>query len=513
MKKNLSILLCSLFFVQKIYSDPATQVANLVQVLRTINQTQNTTAKKLNHASIQFDFNQLIKPYKTPAINKEIETTRNHINNAAETLLQIANKKITNVTAENFLITHIQPCYVQILNKSMYSSPFSKTPKFQIPSHLLATKELEYQMYDILNRIFVLWVLYNDIFNISDDQKIELEWPNAQLSALQWKQLTKEATNILWTSLNPSEKPTDGSHIFESINPKNETEDTVSKSSTSPVKVTQELHKKTEFLDVKPSNEQLEQVNKIFASFEKFLSSQKLTHEIFIKYDFNENLGLAITYLKLIQQKFENDEKLPEHTLLQEIKMLEKHFSQQMNTIYSNYFKKDFAGHFGNEFLVIKHKFAPKANGSIVPELSDSEAVALLTDLIVLWEIYQTLFPAKTIKLAYFNQKYNSQRWMTETSNAGFTMPEQFSEELQKSVTECLPMQPEIHLGKMQLSNAVQKIKAGITSTGSAIKVKAQITGSAVKETAQAAGGWFSSAWKSFKNYVTRHVEEEIDEL
>ncbi|MBP6892772.1 hypothetical protein KBB68_04310 [Candidatus Babeliales bacterium] len=411
MKKNLSILLYLLFFTHVTYSDTKIQIVKIAEVLSNVHKTFQTAPKRLNPKTIQFDFTQLTQPYQNPAINTEIATTRERIQNATETLLNITNKKIENISAEDFATKFIQPCYLYILEKSAYPSFMSKTPQFKINSNLPQSKNLEYQLYDALNRIFILWILYKDIFNISDDSTIKFEWPKAELSVLQWKQLTKNITNLLWTSLNPSAKPTDGSHIFKWVDQK----ETLSTSST-PTEATptpaiaakdvetkdepniSKFEKKSKFFELKPSLEEVEKAKQILTSFKNYITHKKLAHEIFVKYDFDENLGLAITYLSLIQEKFENDEKIPEDV----IKELKNKFIEQMNTIYSAYFKKDFAGHFGNEFLVIKHKFAPKTDGTNVPELSEPEAIILLTDLITLWEIYNTLLPDTTFQLSYF---------------------------------------------------------------------------------------------------------------
>ena len=498
MKKNLSILLCLLFFTQNIFpDDPATsQIKKLTNVLHEI--AQKAIAQQKYNKTIQLDFDELLKPFENKAFTPEISTTREKINKAATTLLKVANKQSTDINAKNFAQELIQPCYLPIVQGSI------KKQKLQIKGSLIENTQLEYQMYDILNRIFLLWRVTGLFLHIPNDQKIKLNWPDAELSISEWINLTKQAAQELWTSLNPSiqmaEKiKEEESRLLQEQKLKIETERKEQERKIAAAK--------EKFYNLKPSQEQLEQSKKIIDTFNKFLSSQKLNHEIFTKYAFNENLRLALTYLLLIQQKFENDEKVPENALLNEIEFLKIKFIEEMNTMYSNYFKKEFAGKIGNKFLVIKHQFKTKPKEPAIPNVPESEAVALLTDLIVLWEIYQTLFPEipnfpDIISLPYFNQKLSVQNWITTTGNAGFSIPGQFIEELQKSLSKSLPAQETIHLGKIKLSKAVQDLKNGITTIGAAIKESAQKTGEKIY-----------SIWESIKNYVTRHVEDEVDEL
>lgn len=506
MKKNLLILSYAIFFTQLVYCDTAEQIAKIAEVLHTVEHTKITEpqAKVIDPKEkylqlIKENVEQLSKPYSAPASNPHIKVTREKIELATSKILELSAKDISNINIEKLAQDVIQPCYAYIVKSSIYPSLFSKQQQLQLVSFEPANEQTELELYDILNRIFLVWHLTKLIFQIPNDYEIALQWPDAQLSINNWIQLTQDAAQKLWQSLDPAVQMAAAQQ--EELQKKS-------------LQKTNELSKiAQQFKDLQPSPDQLEQAKKVFASLIKFLSTQKLTHEIFTKYDFSENLGLALTHLQLIQQKFENDEKLPEHALFLEIKTLQNDFLQQMNKIYSNYFKKELAGHLGNKFLVVKHKFASKANGAAVPEMLQDDAVALLTDLIALWEIYTNLFPAlseKLIPLQHFNMSRSAQNWITETGNAGFTSPAEFNPELQLSLTVCLPAEPE-KINK--LSIAAQKIKSGIVTTGSAIKEKAQLAGSAIKQKAQATGGWFSSAWNSFKNYITRHVEEEIDEL
>ncbi len=497
MKKNRSKLLLLLFFTTTIQTDSTEilQITKTAEVLHAIKQMLFAAADKKHKDLIQFDLNNLAKPFEGTALNAEITAIRQHIHAATKALLDVANQQRTDITHQNFAQQLIQPCFTFLIKNSIYPSLFSKTKKLQILSSFLDSKQLEYQTYEILNRIFLLWRISSLIFHISNEQIIRLEWPTAELPLSEWITITESTAQEIWSSLNPSVQMAK-QQKKESLEIEQEKEALLKK-------------QRQIFTNLQPPFEKIEQSKKIIELLTKFLADETLTHELFTKYDFNENIGIAILYLQLMQQKFKNNEKLPEPKLLQEIITLQNNFIIQLNKIYSNYFKKDFAGHVGNKFLVIKHKFSPKADGIAINNLSESEAVTLLTALIVILEAYQELFPEIQINLSYLEQNLSIQKWISTTGNSGFNTPGQFSEELKNSLSKCLPSELEPHVGQIQFSAALQKIKSGAKTFGDSIKT----VGSSIKEKAKATGGWFSSTWSSVKNYLTHHVEEELDEL
>lgn len=499
MIKKLLMLMISLFCVQTAHPDTTNTLINIAEVISTIKKTQTISEHEKYKRMIQENFDQLAKPFDQPAVNGEIKGTRERINTAASKLLELAASNKSNININDFAKNLLQPCYQLIIQNSMYPSIFSKQQQLQINTFSIAPheeKKAEFQIYDILNRIFVLWHLTKVIFQVPSDHKIKLEWPSAELSIDQWIKLTQDAANKLWASLEPAVQM--AAHAQEEEQKQ--------------MLAAKKIHaaQKEKFENLVPAAEQSDQFKKIMDLFIKYISSQKLNHAIFTKYEFNENVGLAIVYLKMMEQKLINEDKLPEDALLEEIKFLQYQFAQQINKIYSHYFKKDLGGHFGDKFLVIKHKFAAQPHGEPIANLEELEAVELLTDLIVLLEMYETLFSESNINLPYFNTTRPVQKWIEQTAHAGFKEPAEFSEKLKKSVSECLPAEPE-KINKLSL--AAQNIKAGVTLAGSAIKDKAKKTGATIKESAQATRGWLSSTWHSFKNYITRDITEELDEL
>ncbi len=507
MKKNLLILSCFLLCAKNIFSDRPTEIiSRIADVLKFARQAKTTDTEQKIMATIKENFVQLSKPFDEPAINADIIATRKNINTTASRILELAQQNTTKEAIQKTVQTLMQDCYRHITKASIYPLIFSKTIELQLNSFTIdqaQEKKLQYQLYDILNRIFLLWHITELIFKFSKDHKFTLQWPTAELTILEWQNITQAASAKLWASLDPAVEMAAAKKTQEEKDKLQE----------------QKLqnYQKQSFVNLQPSDQQLKQFDRMLKIFLDELTNQQKAghHDIFTKYDFNENLGLAITYLKLIKQKLKNEEQLPKDKILQEIQALQQHFQNQMSKIYSQYFKKELGGHFGNNFLVIKHKFAPKADGTIIPEVNEQDAVMLLTDLIILWELYNTLFPKENeaATISYLKKTFHISRWISETANAGFNQPGQFSDALKNTLTRLLPAEEIDYTGSVQLSKAFQNVKSGITTVASAVKDTAQKTSSAIKEKATATSGWLSSAWNSIKSYVTRRVEEEIDEL
>lgn len=474
----------------------ANHLANILDLLHTLKHDQK-------QAQVQKLFNILDKPFEATAINQQIQESREKITEASRTLFKFLHNKQSQITATNFARLLIQPCYIPIAEQELKTVGIVKT-HYELKIRTLnsdtpeKTDLLKHQTYDILNRIFVLWILSQQLLKISNDTYIELQHPAENLTISTWKEITQATDNTVWQSTNQVQQAQ---------------------------KIAQEAEEKLKNLqDLQATDKQIAQSKKLFELFFKFLSTQDLKHEIFAKYDFSGHLKLAINYLDLILQRFENQDKLAQDKMLQEVLALQTKFKEQMNHLYSNYFKKEFGGHFGNKFLVIKHKFAPKADGTIIHELSQDDAILLLTDLIAIWEIYQTLFthsetPEKPhiIHLPYFNQRLSVQDWISTTSNVGFANPGQFNDELKNSLNTCFPEEIK---GPSNLSLAIQNIKSGVKTAGSSIKEKAQTAKVVLKEHAQKTGGWIASTWQLIKdstkkivNAVTRKIEEEEDIL
>lgn len=358
-----------------------------------------------------------------------------------------------------------------------------------------------------------------------------------QLESTEQQQLQRIAEKekaILAILKEQEEKEKLGEKIVKSTNLVKEQEDTahsnlMKRFSTESVNIRQEEINK--FKKFNASKHSLENIKTIIAAYEKCKNNQTLDHELFSKYDIPTILDTSLKNLLVIFEEMRFDQP----SLLSAARITEnqRDFIANMDTLYSHIFKKQWAGNILNRYLVIKHKFNKKADGSVVPELTDKEAITILTKLIILWEIYKNLFEKfendenfkfYEVKLNYFGITKSPDDWSLYTRNAGFTKKAQFdspdensedtSSPLEKSLEGCMKEpSPVTKLSlpniRPLLSNLGHYAKDAAFATTKAVQNAALATKRSVQNAASATTRSIKERWAQF----TKKIEDEADDL
>jgi hypothetical protein len=180
-------------------------------------------------------------------------------------------------------------------------------------------------------------------------------------------------------------------------------------------------------------------------------------------------------------------------------------FVALMNSLYKILFKKEYAGPRGEKFLCIKHKFNAKADGTAIANLDENQAITALIEIIILWEIYSTLFnnTEEKIELVYLHEKNSAQEWIDITSSAGFIQQDQFLERLKEILPIFYLQEPS---EPSPLAKRVEQMATGLEDGFEAI---ADTVGAAWT----AGKTWIENKWHKFDAQRKRNIAEELDTL
>lgn len=514
-------------------SKASKQLSNIILVVKAVREVVKAHALQEQDRSRQEQdwlthgwLTELMKEYPNLAETKELNLVREKIAIATQELIKAFNEHIKdNVQLkfdnqqklDEFAQKIIQPCYEEFIQDPGMMAKLLPTKAasaigshiLQIKPEFLKTETLKATTENLLYRIGHIWQITRNLFNIAPNQNITLTKPAATQSIKEWIKQTFEAAQ----RANHTATTSPGATAKGAV-----------PTATVPA-LTKTVEKEIKAIKiVSPSPEKLKIVETLqenLADYDTKNHNEKtLVHELFMKNDaeFWQLLVNAFNFLQSINTTFQEKDSSQAN---QRIMLARDGFITTMNELYTILFKQKFDGWIPNQFLVIKHKFTPKAAISeresaiaaraliptavtalqtpkIIPPLPADQAVIALTELIMLWEIYQNLF-ANTegidlITLPYLQQSLTVSQWIYYTSHAGFTQKAEFSDELQASLNPLLP-EPK------KLSQALKDSLASLAST--------------VKEKAEAATSWIANKgvalarnWWKLRQYVTRKAEK-----
>lgn len=325
-----------------------------------------------------------------------------------------------------------------------------------------------------------------------------------------------EITKTLKTNL-PSQSTTKSS-IPQSPIEKSDKEP----SNQEPIEKTETQEPIKELTFTKPTENELKQAEILTTILKKYIDENPLTHIHFTKNEhaYKSYLQAAINYLMLIKNIFLQEEK---EQPFQRIDIAQKEFLNAMNYMYAQTFKPALLNttqDAHSQFLCIKHRFKNPDDATKIILLPEEEALIVLTELILLWEIYKKLFPKSEtilskaitmlapnihgINLPYFKTlHYSVNNWIEQTKDAGFNAKSEFSEEIDLILDEILPQ--EDHNQPSKFTIAKQTIRNTLHTTTQRVKSRAKATQS-----------WFKKVWENIKSALQKEaydVTQELDEL